>query len=65
MLRDLLGRVTEDEDVLGADLFHDLDVRAIQGADGQRAIERELHVARARGLGAGRGDLLARGSRRG
>ena len=36
----------------------DLDVGAVVGADGQRAVQRELHVAGARGLGAGGGDLL-------
>jgi hypothetical protein len=42
----------------GPTSFADLDVGAVQGADGQRAVERELHVAGARGLGAGGGDLL-------
>jgi hypothetical protein len=48
----------EDEDVVVADLLADLDVGAVVGADGQRAVERELHVAGARGFGAGGGDLL-------
>jgi hypothetical protein len=48
----------EQEEVLGADLLADLDVGAVQRADGQRAVHRELHVAGARGLLAGGRDLL-------
>ncbi len=48
----------EDEDVLVADFLADFDVGAVHGADGERAVEGELHVARAGGFGAGGGDLL-------
>jgi hypothetical protein len=40
------------------DLLADLDVGAVERADGERAVERQLHVAGARGLLAGGGDLL-------
>ena len=55
---DLRRGAAEDEDVFAPDLLHDFDVGAVQGADGQRAVEGQLHVAGARGLHAGRGDLL-------
>ena len=42
----------------------DLDVGAVHRADGQRAVQRELHVAGARGLRARRGDLLGQLGRR-
>ena len=48
----------EEEEVLGADAFADLHVRAVERADGQRAVEGELHVAGAGGLLAGLRDLL-------
>ncbi len=48
----------EEEEILGSDLLADLHVGPIQGADGQRAIHRELHVAGAGCLLAGQGDLL-------
>ena len=56
---DLVLGVPEDEDVLGADLFADLHVRAVKGADGEGAVQGRLHVPGARGLGSGGGDLLA------
>ena len=43
---ELVGGVAEDEDVLRAHLLHDLDVRAVERPDRQRAVHRELHVAR-------------------
>ena len=55
---DLLNGVAEDEDVVGADLLKNLDVRAVEGADGEGTVEGELHVARARGLLASGGDLF-------
>ena len=58
-LADLLGAQAEDVDVVLADLFGDLDVGAVAGADGQRAVHRQLHVAGAGGLHAGRRNLLA------
>ncbi len=41
------------------DCVANLDVGAVEGADGHSAIHRELHVAGAGGLFAGGGDLLA------
>ena len=41
-----------------ADELADLDVGAVQGADGERAVQRELHVAGARRLHARGRDLL-------
>ena len=55
---DLLNGVAEDEDVIFADFFANLHVRAIERADSECAIEGELHVARTRSfLTCGR-DLL-------
>ena len=48
----------EDEDVVVADQIADLDVGAVERADGQRAVQRHLHVAGAGGLHAGGGNLL-------
>jgi len=36
--------VSEDEDVVGADFLEDFDVGAVEGADGERAVERELQL---------------------
>ena len=44
-LHDLFGAQSEDEDVLRADFVANLDVRAVERADGQRTVERHLHVA--------------------
>ena len=55
---DLRRGQAEDEDVVVADPLADLDVGAVERADGQRAVERQLHVAGARGLHAGGGNLL-------
>ena len=55
---DLLGGVAEEEEVLVAGLLADLDVGAVERADGQRAVHHELHVAGAGGLLAGGRDLL-------
>ena len=52
------GAHTEDEYVVVADLLADLDIGAVVGADGQRAVERKLHVAGSRGLGSGGRYLL-------
>ena len=48
----------EDEDVVLADLVSDLDVRAVERADRERAVQGELHVAGAGRLGSGKGNLL-------
>ena len=55
----LLDVHAEDEDVVVAHLLSHFDVGAVEGADGERAVQHELHVAGARGLGAGGRDLLA------
>eukprot|EP00047_Mylnosiga_fluctuans_P003292 m.228426 g.228426 ORF g.228426 m.228426 type:complete len:867 (+) comp11740_c0_seq1:45-2645(+) len=55
---DLLDGHAEDEDVVLADLLQHLDVRTVESADSQGTVDHELHVAGARGLGAGRADLL-------
>ena len=44
----LRGGQPEDEDIVLTDAVADLDVGAVQRADGQRAIQRQLSVARAR-----------------
>src|SRR5665647_1318421 len=48
----------EEEEVVVADELADLDVRAVERADGECAVERELHVPGAGGLLAGERDLL-------
>src|SRR5437773_3928366 len=58
-LDDLVGLQSENENVLRADLIAYLDVRAVERADGERAIQRQLHVAGAGGFLAGGRDLLA------
>jgi hypothetical protein len=55
-----LGRgQSEEEEVLRAHLFANLDVGPVQRADGQRAVHGELHVAGSRGFLAGQRNLLA------
>jgi len=54
-----LGRgEAEQEKVLGAHFVAQLDIRAVERADRQRAIHRELHVAGTGRLLARRRDLL-------
>ena len=54
-----LGLVhAEEEEVVVADEPADLDIGAVIGADGQGAVEGELHVPSAGGLLAGERDLL-------
>ena len=55
---DFLDRVTEEEEVVGPHLLADLHVGAVEGADGEGAVERELHVAGPRSLHTGGRDLL-------
>src|SRR5262249_31491506 len=55
---DLVRRQTEEEEVFRAHGAANLDVGTVEGADRQRAVQRELHVASARGLLARRGDLF-------
>ncbi len=54
----LLGAHAEDEDIVGADVIADFDIGAVERADGERTVERELHVAGARGFHAGGRYLL-------
>ena len=54
----LLGVQPEQEEILRTDLIAQLDIGAIQGADGERTVHRELHVAGAGGLFARGGDLF-------
>ncbi len=49
----------EDEDILRTNLFPDLDVGAVHGADGERAVERELHVSGTGRFRSSGGNLLA------
>jgi len=56
--RHLLRRKTEEKEILRAHLLAQLDVRAIERADRERAVHAELHIARAGGLLAGGRDLL-------
>ena len=57
-LRDLGGGQAKEEEVLCADFLADFDIRAVERANGERAVERKLHVARAAGFLARGGDLL-------
>ena len=58
------GGVAEDEDVLGPHVLSHLHIGAVEGADGECAAQRKLHVAGARGLGASGGYLLRQVGRR-
>ena len=49
---------SEDEDVVVANLLADLNVGTVERADGERAVEGELHVARAGSFFAGGRNLL-------
>ena len=61
---DFLGGQAEQEEILRTHLVAYLDVGAVQRADGERPVQRQLHVARARGLGSGSGYLFGKiGSR--
>ena len=57
-LFDILDSRAEDIVVLFARLLHDFDVGAVIGAERHRAVEHELHVARAGSLGTRGGNLL-------
>ena len=54
----LLDGAAEDVVVLPSGLTDDLDVCAVHRAERHRAVEHELHIARAGGLRTRRGDLL-------
>ena len=55
-LGNLLGAQTENEDILVPDMLANLDIGAVERADGQGAIQRQFHVA-------GSGSLHSRRSR--
>src|SRR5882672_5842003 len=55
---DLGCTVSEYEDVVRADRVAYLDVGSVLGPDGQRPIQRQLHIAGTRGLRTGGGNLL-------
>ena len=57
-LLDRRREVPKEEHVALPDLLRDLDVRAVDGADEQAAVEAELHVRRARRLRARGRDVL-------
>lgn len=48
----------EDENVFLSGFFGHLHIGPVHGADGESAVQHELHVARSRGFCAGCGDLL-------
>ena len=48
----------EDKNVVFAHAIQNFHISPIERADGQRTVERELHIAGARCLGAGRGYLF-------
>ena len=53
-----LGVESEEEEVFRADFFADLDICAVEGSDGKRAVHLELHITRAGGFFASGGDLF-------
>src|SRR5882762_2179799 len=62
--RDLFRRKPENEHVLRSDMVADLDIGSVQRADGQRSVQRQLHIAGTRRLHTGRGNLLRQVRRR-
>ena len=59
-----VGGQTENKCVLLAHFLHNLHVRTVHRADGQRAVQHKLHVSCAGCLLAGRGNLLGHIRRR-
>ena len=55
---DLLGRQTEEEEILLAGFFDHFDGGAVARAEGQGAVHHEFHVARAAGFVAGGRNLV-------
>ena len=55
---DLIGGLAEDIDVFIANLLVDLYIGTVHGAEGQGAVQHELHVAGAGSLLGGKADLL-------
>ena len=60
----LIRRQAEKEEVFRPDLFPDLHIGAVQRPDGQRAVQRQFHVAGARRLFPGGGNLFRQVCRR-
>ena len=58
MLNDLLGRLSEGENIVLPDKLRDLDVRSVHGSQRHSAVEHELHVAGSAGLLGSQRDLL-------
>ena len=58
MLDDLIGGLSESENILLTYEFRDLHVRAVHSAQRHRAVEHELHIAGSAGFFGGQGDLL-------
>ena len=61
---DIFCPEAEDIDIIGADFLPDFNIDTVQGAHDGGAVERELHIARARGFHARSGDLFAQIGRR-
>jgi hypothetical protein len=59
-LGDFIGLQAEDQHVFGANAISNFDVGAIECSDGERAVQRELHVAGPGRLHPGSGDLLGK-----
>src|SRR6266536_5301419 len=57
-LRDLHRGEAEEEKILRANFLADFDVRAVERSNGERAVEGELHVARAACFFSRSGNLL-------
>ena len=51
---DSFGSESKQKEIFRPHFFLHFYVRAVQGPDRERAVQPELHIARARGLGAGR-----------
>src|SRR5882672_5168370 len=50
---DFVRLEAEDEDIVRADMLLDFYIRAVERANRQRSVERQFHIARARGFHAG------------
>ena len=61
---ELLISVSEQEDILPADRVGNLVIGAVMGGDRERPVQRELHIAGARRLGARHGNLFRKIARR-
>src|SRR5262252_7083745 len=57
-LVDLFGSETKNENIIVAYLLSDLNVGAVHGADDERTVESEFHVARSGSFGPGCRDLF-------